>query len=157
MAYKLSCFIFLLFAISCASKKHEVEYLEYYYNGSPILRKDDKILIKYIPNKKDVKVELNYHGKNYSRKPINKKEYQKILTMFFKIKNDDINLINDISIKGENKITSMDAGASEIMYLKDNSLIKHLVFDNKKEGNEIFYNTTVLIFKNAGLETKYIK
>ncbi len=156
MIYKFSCILFLLFIISCASYKHEVEYLEYNYNGSPISRKDDKILIKYIPNKKDVKVELTYHGKFYSRKPIKKKEYQEVLKMFFKIQNEDSALINNISPKEEVKIAYMDSGASEIIYLKNNNIIKHLVLDNTKEDDKNFYNTTVLIYKNAGLDSKYI-
>jgi len=157
MIYKFLYLLFFLFFISCVSHKHKVEYLEYYYKGSPISRKDDKIFIKYIPNKKDVKVELVYHGKIFSRKPINKKEYQEILAMFFQIKNDDEALIDDILIKKEIKIAYMDAGATKIIYFKDNIIKEHLVLGNTKEGDENFYDTTILIYKYAGLDPKYIR
>lgn len=155
MICKFLYFLFLLLVISCVSHKQEIEYLEYYYNGSPISRNDDKVLIKYVPNKINVKVELTYHGKFYFRKSISKKEYREILTMFFKIKNEDTTI--DILTKGEVKVAYIDAGASEIIYLKDNNMIKRLVFGNREENDENFYNTTVLIYKNAGLEPQYMK
>ena len=131
MIYKFLCFLFLLFAISCASYKHEVEYLEYNYKGSPISRKDDEILIKYIPNKQNVKVELTYHGKFYSRKPIKKKEYQEMLKMLFKIQNENSVLANDTLTIKEVEIVYTDAGASEIIYTRGNDIIKHLVLGNR--------------------------
>ncbi|AYN00260.1 hypothetical protein [Chryseobacterium sp. 3008163] len=156
MIYKFLCFLFLLFVISCASYNHGVEYLEYNYHGSPISRKDDKILIKYIPNKKDIKVELTYHGKFYSRKPIKKKEYQEMLKMFLKIKNEDSALANDTLTVKEVEIVYVDAGASEIIYTRCGDTIKHLVLGNRKDDNKNFYDTSVLIYKNAGLDSKYI-
>lgn len=164
MIYKFLCFLFLLFFISCASYKQEVEYLEYNYHGSPISRKDDKILIKYIPNKRDVKVEHTYHGKFYSRKPIKKKEYQEMLKMFLKIKNEDSALVqnedsalaNDTLTVKEVEIVYVDVGASEIIYTRGGDTIKHLVLGNRKDENKNFYDTSVLIYKNAGLDSKYI-
>jgi hypothetical protein len=163
-SYKFSYFLFLIFVISCASYKHEVEYLEYNYHGSPISRNNDEILIKYIPNKKDVKVELTYHGKFYSRKPIKKKKYQEMLKMFLKIKNEDSALVqnedsalaNDTLTVKEVEIVYVDVGASEIIYTRGNDIIKHLVVGNRKDDNKNFYDTSVLIYENAGLDSKYI-
>lgn len=141
------CFIFLL---SCTTQKQKTEYLEYSYNGSPISRSNDKIYIKFIPNKKDVSIKLNYHGKDYIRKPITQKEYQAILGMYYKINRDSISNKNIC-------ITYLDAGASEIIYFKDNIITRNIVLGNSKNGDKYFYKTTVLIYNYAGLDSKFIK
>jgi hypothetical protein len=146
--------------LSCISKGNETEYIEFQHE-CPIKRISDKIVIKIIPSPKRYNkeriIELNYHGKLYT-KLINEEDYKKIVNSIMQINESEVKTLEEFN-EGEKPvhISHTDGGFNVIEYRKGKLLKKYLSQTLKKEDNNSFYNASLLITKAVGLDVHDIK
>ncbi|WMW77125.1 hypothetical protein RF683_06405 [Flavobacterium sp. 20NA77.7] len=139
---------FILFFSSISAQENKINYIHFKYDISNVLFSDVEIFIGESNQQKNYYNVIVKHYKFTNqveeKLTINSDEFNKILTQFKKIKNDD--LINTFESGLDGAETSIEVGT--LLY----NSIKYKVWGLNKKGSKEFIKTVQMLLKIANIK-----